>query len=201
MSTIVTPGAGILYMKVGTHARETLDDIIRRKTREIEEAGVAFWGYGGSTCHPQTMVQPFARDYQERGQTVTLCMHPMDSKHFAHPLRADEFSIDGIKWEIIPAAIRVLGSRYALVIKNLRKDSFDLPLDLTQVAVGNSMGTSGSKYIKGRVDKACLQVVGDMAQSRSELGAGPEDSGEAKQIGLVADLADPFAVYVRNVIN
>jgi hypothetical protein len=44
MSGIVTPGAGILYMKVGTHARETLDDIIKRKTREIEKEGVAFWG-------------------------------------------------------------------------------------------------------------------------------------------------------------
>ena len=61
MSTIVTPGAGILYMKVGTHARETLDDIIRRKTREIEEAGVAFWGYGGNTCHPENMVNPSPR--------------------------------------------------------------------------------------------------------------------------------------------
>ena len=54
------------------------------------------------------------------------------------------------------------GVANALVIKNLRKDNFDLPLDLTQVAVGNSIGSRGSNYIKGRVDKACLQVVGDL---------------------------------------
>lgn len=58
--TNLDPGTAILYMKVGTHANEGLEAIIARKQREIEEAGVAFWGYGGSTCHPTTMVQPFA---------------------------------------------------------------------------------------------------------------------------------------------
>jgi hypothetical protein len=187
-------------MKVGTHAQETLDDIIRRKTKEIEEEGVAFWGYGGSTCHPQNMVQPFAKDYAERGQTIYLCMHPMDSKHFAHPIRADEYSVDGINWEIIPAAISVLGSRYALTIKNLRKDSFDLPLALTEVALGNSTGTCGSNYIKGRVDKACLQVVHDMQGSRP-VGDLQDETREARHIGLVAELASPYAVYVRNLVR
>lgn len=200
MATIVKPGAGILYMKVGTHAQETLNDIIERKTKEIEEAGVAFWGYGGSTCHPQNMVQPFARDYEERGQTVFLCMHPMDSKHFAHPIRADEFSVDGIKWEVIPAAISVLGSRYALVIKNLREENFDLPLDITQVALGNSMGATGSNYIRGRVDKACLQVIDDIRTRQAEINPADETGG-AKHIGLVAELASPFAVYIRNIVR
>jgi hypothetical protein len=200
MATIVTPGAGILYMKVGTHAQETLDDIFKRKRAEIEEVGFAFWGYGGNTCHPETMVQPFARDYEERGQTIFLCMHPMDSKHFAYPIHADEYSVDGIKWDIIPKAIHVLGSRYALVIKNLRKDKFDLPLERTQVAIGNSIGTIGSKYIRGRVDKACLQVVNEAPRNRPR-DEPEEEIGEAKQIGLVAELSSPFAVYVRNIVK
>lgn len=200
MSSIVTPGTGILYMKVGTHARETLDDIIKRKTREIEKEGVAFWGYGGNTCHPQNVVQPFAKDYNERGQTVYLCMHPMNSKHFAHPVRADEFSIDGIKWKIIPEDINVLGSRYALVIKNLRKDEFELPLSRTQVALGNCMGSPGSSYIKGRVDKACLQITGDAIETVRE-GSGESEADEARHIGLVAELADPYAVYLRNIVK
>jgi hypothetical protein len=69
VDTIIRPGAGVLYMKVGTHAGESLEDILRRKTREIEEAGYALWGYGGNTCHPLTMVQPFARDFERRGST------------------------------------------------------------------------------------------------------------------------------------
>jgi hypothetical protein len=193
MSLIIKPGGGFLYMKVGTHAQETLEDIIARKTKEIEQAGVAFWGYGGNTCHPQTMVQPFAKTFEERGQTIYLCMQPMESKHFADPIRADEYSIDGITWKQIPQAINVKGSRYALVIKNLHKEDFDLPLSTTRVALGTSMGTVGSKYISGRVDKACLEVTDNTAAKA--------EASEAVHIGLVAEVVDPYAVYVRNIIK
>ena len=127
-------------------------------------------------------------------------MHPMDSKHFAHPIRADEFSVDGIKWEIIPAAISVLGSRYALVIKNLRKDNFDLPLDLTQVALGNSMGATGSNYIRGRVDKACLQVVGDIGTRRLRS---IQRMKPVKRniLGSWQNLHRHIAVYIRNIVK
>jgi hypothetical protein len=188
MSDILKPGQGLLYMKVGTHAQESLEQIIERKTREIEEAGFAFWGYGGGTCHPQTMVQPFAKDYERRGSLIYLCMEPMQSSHFAEPVRADEFSTDGLKWQEIPPAINVLGSRYALVIRDLRKEDFELPLESTRVALGNSMGARGSKYISGRVDKACLEI------------AYPDPSVPQRtvRIGLVADIVDPYAVHVRN---
>lgn len=188
MADILQPGQGVLYMKVGTHAQEGLDAIIERKTKEIEEAGHAFWGYGGGTCHPQTMVQPFAKDFERRGSLIYLCMEPMESSHWADPLRADEFSIDGLKWQEIPDAVNVLGSRYALVIKDLRKEEFELPLEMTKVALGNSMGKRGSKYISGRVDKACLEIT-DKDPSVPE---------RSVHIGLVADIVKPYAVYVRN---
>lgn len=192
MTTILKPGAGLLFMKVGTHAQESLEVILERKTKEIEDAGVAFWGYGGNTCHPATMVQPFAKAFEERGGKIYLCMQPMNSRHFAPKLRADEYSVDGISWIPVPERINVLGSRYALVIKNLHREDFDLPLDATTVAVGNSIGAPGSKYISGRVDKACLEVAPNVS-------AVP--SGDARvHIGLVAELAAPYAVYLRNII-
>lgn len=189
MSVIFNPGQGFLYMKVGTHARESLEDIIARKTKEIERAGFAFWGYGGNTCHPETMVQPFAKSYQQRGGVIYLCMQQMESKHFAEAIRADEFSVDGVNWQKIPSAINVLGSRYALAIKNLRPDNFNLPLTATKVAIGNSMGRAGNVYIAGRVDKACLEVTDQIQQAPQE--------GGVVHIGLVAELVDPYAVYVR----
>lgn len=195
MATILKPGSGILYMKVGTHAQEDLADIIKRKTREIEEAGYALWGYGGNTCHPETMVQPFVKSFEEHGQTVYLVMQKMNSSHFAYPVRAEEYSIDGIKWEVIPPAINVLGSRYALVINNLRQEEFDLHLDQTRVAVGNSIGAKGSKYVSGRVDKACLEVLSEEVIARAP--AEVEDT-TVRHIGLVAEIAAPYAVYVRN---
>jgi hypothetical protein len=191
MTFVLKPGQGLLYMKVGTHAQETLDAIIARKTREIEQAGFALWGYGGSTCHPQTMVQPFVRSFEQRGQIIYLCMQPMESRHFAEPLRAEEYSIDGVAWQPIPPAINVLGSRYALAIRQLRKEEFDLPLARTKVALGNSMGSHGDRYIAGRVDKACLEITQEID---SPLVAEPK-----VHIGLVAEIVKPYAVYVRNM--
>jgi hypothetical protein len=190
MASILKPGEGFLYMKVGTHARETLEDIVARKRKEIEEAGYALWGYGGSTCHPLSMVQPFARDYVKKAGRIYLCMQPMDSKHFAEPLRASKMSIDGVAWEEIPAPVNCKGSRYALVIKDLRQEHFDISLQRTKVAIGNSMGRAGDAYIAGRVDKACLE-----AQEGVEVG---QDDEKRIHIGLVAEIVDPYAVFLKD---
>jgi hypothetical protein len=179
-------GDGVLFMKVGTHANEPLDEIFERKRREIDEAGFAMWGYGGNTCHPRTMVQPFAHEHRVAGRPIRLVMEPMNSKHFAAKLRADQFSVDGFDWSDIPNAINVLGSRYALCIRDLRETDSELTLSETRVALGNSMGKSGDLYVRGRVDKACLDVVGR------------GHAGPVVEIGLVADLVEPYAVFLRN---
>lgn len=192
MTEIIKPNQGILFMKVGVHANESLEDIIARKTLEIEQAGFALWGYGGNTCHPATMVQPFAQQHASTGGKIFLCMQEMESKHFADPVRAERYSFDGINWEKVPSAINVLGSRFALAIKDLRKESFILPLGKTKVAVGKSTGTLGNKYIAGRVDKACLDL-----SDQIDIPPAPEESSVV-QISLVAELCEPYAVFLKN---
>jgi hypothetical protein len=192
VSDILKPGTGILFMKVGTHANESLDDIVARKQAEIDAAGYALWGYGGNTCHPVTMVQPFASSAESTGSPIHLCMQPMQSRHFAVTARATEFSTDGFRWEKVPPAINVIGSRFALAIEQLHTEQFELPLSRTKVAIGNQTGRRGDRYIKGRVDKACLEYIAE---------ADPEpDPDEEKviDIGLVAELRKPYAVFVRN---
>ncbi|MET3970674.1 hypothetical protein [Bradyrhizobium sp. S3.9.1] len=191
MTTIIRPGAGILYMKVGKHAQESLADIIKRKSEEIKKAGFSMWGYGGNTCHPTTMVQPFAEDVQKSGAPIFLCMQAMDSKHEAEPLRAHEYSVDGLNWQEVPKDINVLGSRYALMIKSLREEDHVLKLHETRVAVGPNAGRVGSRYIKGRVDKACLLV-----DEKPELANQAETSDI--NINLVAELVDPYSVFLRD---
>ena len=117
-------------------------------------------------------------------------MQPMESSHFAEPLRAEEYSVDGVTWQPIPRAINVLGSRYALAIRQLRKEEFDLPLAKTRVALGNSMGSNGDRYIAGRVDKACLEITEEIVT--------PVLAEPKVHIGLVAEIVKPYAVYVRN---
>jgi len=179
----------VLFMKIGTHANESLADIIARKTREIRDAGFGMWGYGGNTCHPASMVQPFARTFAGRGRTIHLCMEEMNSNHFGEGV-AREYSVDGTTWQEIPEAIEVRGSRYALVIEDLHEEKFQLPLDQTRVPVGPSTGRLGSRYIQGRVDKACLEVL-----------EAPELSNDAdpRVIAtlMVATLRDPYAVFLR----
>lgn len=183
-------GAGLLFMKVGIHARESLEDIIARKDAEIQEEGYAMWGYGGITCHPASMVQPFAEIMAERGQTIHLCMEEINSKHFAEPLCAAEYSVDGVSWQAVPDAIQVRGSRYALMIENLRKVDLTLPLNQTQIPIGNSMGKNGSRYIKGRVDKACLEIIDrPLLTNDTPMRNIP--------ISLEAELRKPYAVFLR----
>lgn len=191
MTNILTPGAGILFMKVGIHAQEPLERIVERKSKEIRDTGYALWGYGGNTCHPTTMVQPFAQDFARRGQPIHLCMEEMNSKHFAEQQCAAECSADGVTWETIPNTINVLGSRYALVIEALHEEHFVLPLEQTRVPVGPSMGRLGSRYVKGKVDKACLEILPEAERINSE-------EHFEREIGLVATLRAPYAVFLRN---
>lgn len=181
------PGNAVLYMKVGTHAEEDLASIIARKKREIEDAGLAMWGYGGNTCHPASMVQPFAREHARAGRPIILAMQPMNSKHFAEPLRAEEFSGDGTSWKPVPEDINVLGSRYALCLKTLDQVDTTLYLAGTRVAIGPSKGKVGSSYVRGRVDKACLEIAGQTG-----------DPTGLVRIKLVAELVEPFAVFLRS---
>jgi hypothetical protein len=190
MNAIIRPGNPLIYMKVGTHAGETLDDIIARKQKEIDEAGIAMWGYGGGTCHPKSMVQPFAEEFAARKEPIVLVMEAMDSRHFAEPLPASEYSVDGFDWLPMPKGVVVKGSRFALVLKNLRHEEFKLPLAQTAVAVGPTRGRSGNRYIKGRVDKACLTVT-DSPELSNEV------PNREAPISLVADLEKPYAVFVR----
>lgn len=191
MNEFVQAGSGIVFMKVGTHAQESLEDIIARKQREIDEAGISLWGYGGSTCHPTTTVQPFAKAFVRKSGAIYLCMEEMESRHFAEPKRADQYSADGLEWADVPQPINVLGSRYALVLEELRITKFDLSLARTRVAIGNQQGKLGSAYISGRVDKACLVV-----ESIPPFDGEPTPS--SKRIGLVAKLKSPYAVFLRN---
>lgn len=190
MNAIVRPGQGILFMKIGTHAQEDLAAIIARKTEEIKSTGFGMWGYGGNTCHPTSMVQPFAYSFADQGRTIHLCMEEMASNHSAEPLCAAEYSADGVTWREIPNSIQVRGSKYALIIDQLHPESFKLRLDQTKVPVGPSMGRLGSRYIQGRVDKACLEVLDHPELSN-------ENPEREIDIGLVANLVDPYAVFLR----
>ncbi len=147
-------------MKVGTHAREDLGDIIKRKRREIEEAGLRpVWGLRGKHLSSLlTIVQPFARDFVQQDGVIYLCMHPMTSNHFAPPERASEYSADRrLRWRTCSEGHQRAGLCHALAYRrqhSWQRRSSISPSAHTEVAIGNSTwGRRGDRYITGRVDK------------------------------------------------
>jgi hypothetical protein len=190
MTAVIQPGAGVLYMKVGKHAQESFAEIIARKQKEIEDAGYSLWGYGGNTCHPRTMVQPFAEEAAQHGHQIHLVMQEMDSKHDALPACSAEFSVDSQVWKPIPKPIEVRGSKFALAIRNLHVVDEKLLLHQTKVAVGPNKDRFGHLYISGQADKACLEVLDEAVRVN-------EPGKYEKAIGLVAELVAPYAVFLR----
>ena len=183
--------AGFIFMKVGTHAQESIEDIVKRKQREFEETGSIFWGYGGNTCHPLTMVQPFAKEIEGSGNQLLIVMQKMDSKHAAPPAIAKQYSDDGVNWQPIPKGIEVRGSRYALVLDELKINEFELDLCELEVGVGRSRGRKANEYLMGRVDKGCFCY-------KPETGSVPRDEKLVKPIDLVARVKQPYAVFLKN---
>ena len=152
---IQTPEA-FVFMRVGSHAGETFDQILERKQRELDAAGQIFWGYGGTTLHPIRQVQPFAKLWARDAGSIQILMQPITSRADPDVLPAKEFSVNGIEWEPLPSGIVVTGSRYAIVLDEIRPGQLDLDLRQFEVGIGPSRGRSAARYLKGRVDKGCL---------------------------------------------
>jgi hypothetical protein len=176
-----------VFMKVGMHAGESFESILLRKREEFKKVGFSMWGYGGPTCHPVKHVRPFVRTVQASGGEVHLLMEPIDSRANPQVVPATEFSEDGRIWTPIPDGITVTGSRYALVLDEIKPGELVLPLNEYEVGVGPSEGCVASDYIKGRVDKGCL-IRRDVPQDGETRG---------RKIALTARLLDPYAVFVR----
>lgn len=177
-----------VFMKVGNHAGESFETILKRKNNEYKKTGMIFWGYGGVACHPINQVQTFARLYTNKSKNIYLIMNSISSNDTQSVLPAKEFSKDGVSWEPIPKGINVTGSKYAIVLDEIRPIEMTIDLNDYEVAVGPSRGKTASLYLKGRTDKACL-IKKDSLDT--------ETSDKIKKVDFAAKIIDPFAVLLR----
>lgn len=177
-----------VFMKIGAHAGEDLDSIMRRKLDEIKYTGMSFWGYGGPTCHPTKQIQPFARRIVEKKGYIYLCMETIESNADPDVIPATMYSADGINYKPIPDGICVTGSRYAIVLDEILPEEFQIPIEAYEVASGRSMGKPATAYIRGHVDKACLEF------NSSRL---IDSTKKTKKISFVGRMKEPYAVFVR----
>ncbi len=187
---IKTQPDAFIFMKVGNHAGEDFEEILERKNLEFKEAGRIFWGYGGTACHPINQVQPFVKASIKKQGKIYLFMQTINSKADPDIIPATEYSEDGVDWKPIPDGIEVIGSRYALVLGEIKPGELEIPQEEYMVGIGPSRGKYAFEYIKGHVDKACLSK------------AMPPDfkTGKIKnrKIEYQAELLKPYAVLLRS---
>ena len=116
-------------------------------------------------------------------------MQTIDSHADPDIIPATEYSKDGILWRPIPDGIEVTGSRFALVLDEIRPGDLDIPMYGCSVGIGPSSGRTAGDYIQGRVDKACL------VRETSFLS---EQSGDdIFHVQYAAKMQDSFAVFLR----
>jgi len=181
-------GNHLIFMKVGHHAGEGFDEILARKRQEYQSAGGIWWGFGGSTLHPITRVQPFAKYTISQGDELIIVMQPVVSSHVNQELFATEYSEDGVTWRALPKGVKVTGSRYAVILDEIVPVEATVDLSMYRVANGPSAGRLASEYVKGRVDKAPLER-GDWREGRHEA--------KRVEVKYAARVKRPFGVLVR----
>lgn len=177
-----------IFMKVGNHAGENFEQILERKNNEFKRTGRIFWGYGGKSCHPLTQVQPFAKIQVKKYGNICLMMEMIDSHADPEIVPAKEYSDDGVTWKEIPDGIEVIGSRYALILNEIKPGDLDIAIDNYVVGIGPSRGKIASEYIQGRIDKACLSF---------KVGKKNKKVVEKRHFSYSSKLIEPYAVMLR----
>jgi hypothetical protein len=181
------PGTFLVYMTASSHAEKSLEEIFCQKLREIKAVGHTFWGYGGTVCDPKTQVQELAR---LAGGKLDVVMPLSSGTGGDGSGMRTKYSVDGkTDWQPIDPRITCTGSKWALVINNLKFVDEQLDLAKTRVAVGETSRDSrrgnGADYAD-RTGKACLEVA-----------AGSDRASLIKHIAFRARLVEPFAVYLH----
>ena len=173
----------IIIMKCGTHATEKIEDIYNRKKQEEINNGYFCWGYGGTLCHPLNQVQPFCNN-----KKVYLLLTPTTSELNNYPQRAEYYSKDKVNWQPISSTVNVLGSKFAIVAKNLKQCDFELDLNNYEIAIGNSEEKNLALYLNGRVDKACARKIKKNSTETNE---------RKIKITMIAELEYPYSIFVK----
>jgi hypothetical protein len=187
MPTRMNISPAVLFMKIGFHTQESLAEIMDRKIKEQDRTGVAFWGYGGTLCHPIKAVQPFAEQCERRKLRVSVVMPITSSRFSGESTEAREYSVDGVNWQLLPIGIHVIASRYALVMTNLRRCDAEIDLMSYSIAIGPKRGRPLGAYVRYRVDKA-LAIRNASVSGGQQLRV---------RLSYIADLVAPYAVLLR----
>jgi len=191
-ATLTIDLEAIVFMKLGYHAKQDKVSIIERKKLEFKKAGVMFWGYGGTACHPEMQVQQFVKDMHLQERKVFLAMSFTKSKPGMDNKSSLRYSVDKLNWNNVPDGIEVTGSKHAIICSELINCDINIDLNHYKVAIGASKGRKASDYIKGQSDKGCLANSNDDPSDPSQI-----IKSNVVKISLLAEIVEPYAVFMQ----
>lgn len=179
----------VVISVVGTHAGETLDNIFKRKKKEIEKVGHALWLYKSHSAKPD-VIQKLAKF----GKNDLECFFiSASSKSGARPTKEQHisgyFSVNKKRWQLMPKGTLVTGSSksaFALVLKRI--DLINRDIDLWNY----SSFVDPHKSINIRLGDSTLPAI-----KRSSATSPRKMKNHIRRVIAVGKLKSPFSVWLK----
>ncbi len=157
-----------IFSIIGEHAKETKENILSRKKKEIKETGRSFWLIRSVKAKVED-IQNICQLAQSGHKKIFCFFLEPSQKNGAQPTKteaiASQFSADSLQWKNIPKGIKVTGKidkrTAALVFKNLEicpagaevdlweYSNFLNPIEPIRFSLGASTFCSIKKYNPG----------------------------------------------------
>ncbi len=174
-----------IVMKIGPFSGFSLEKIIDIKMKEEEKIGKFFLGYAGVFCHPRR-VKDFVELAKAEGEKVYVLFIKTPSNFISPIERLLHFSKDTESWQTLPPEVLLVGSKFAIVGKNIKKTDFEINLSDYQSMLGTAPGKTLDDYLRWRCDKSCAVYIPD-----------PKRAEKKAKISWVCELTDDGVVYVK----
>ena len=200
------PKDAFIFMKVGPHGRENLDQIIERKKRELKEEEMTLWSYGKTgPLHPTTQVQPFAEERVEKLEFdyIEVLMEEIEAppRYGAVAGTAKSYSVRNNKkgCKDIPEGVCTGAPEHALVLGEINRCDLELDLRDYVVGIGDKKETPASHYLafRGMKEQTCRKRGADkgcLVKASSRYG-GPDAPKAIVPIKYRARLLCPYSVF------
>jgi hypothetical protein len=177
-------------MKAGPHGAMSLNEIIKSKQDEEKIHGVHFWGYSGVFCHPKATQAFCYESLKNEKESVKLILIETKSPYSSQIGNIIHFSENGSDYKEFKGPVQLSGAQFSFVAKNLRKYN-NFCIDDYIVVGGKNNDLPLNKHLKFRVNKAFAKL--DKFNERDK----ENGQKEAKQSVLVADLAEPYCIWLK----
>lgn len=175
----------VIVMKIGPFSGFSLEEIIEIKEKEEKHVGKFFLGYSGVFCHPKRVVEFI--ELAKRDKSKVFVLFVKTKSNFISKIdRLLEYSIDKNIWNKLDEKVLLVGSKFSIVGKNLKKVDFDINLSDYTSVLGTTEGKTLDNYLMWRCDKSCAIYK-------------PQKSKSSKlvKVDYMCELTEENIVYVR----